>query len=404
MSAGRGRVALLVALGVDMAGNGLFIPLSLLYFSTVAGVPLSTVGPLLSVATIAALPVPLLVGRLIDRVGPRRIVTAAQVLQAAGYIAYAWSHGPVSILVPAMVTAIGQRIFWSSFFTLVAETAEPGREGEDRTFAQASMVQAVGIGVGALAAGFALTGDAGTYRLVVAVDAATFVVSALLLLLVPVRTRAVPPGDQPGGYRDLVRDRPFLVFTGASVIFALCSMMLGVAVPVFLVDALAAPKWLPGPLFTFNTVLLAAGQMLVVRLMRRLPRTRALGVGGLFMVIWLLALAAALWIPGRALVPYLAGTMVLYAAGELIYAPIANAQVASFAPEHLRGRYMAVYQYGFAIAQIIAPAFFTTLYGRGPAWPFLVLAVLTIGATVLIAGQAVGAQRPEASPVARRSR
>src|ERR1700761_1235052 len=92
----RGRAALLAALAVDMAGSGLFLPISLLYFLAVTDLSLTTIGLLLSAATIVSLPVPVLVGHLVDRFGPRGIVVGAQVLQGLGFAAYAWASGPVS--------------------------------------------------------------------------------------------------------------------------------------------------------------------------------------------------------------------------------------------------------------------------------------------------------------------
>jgi MFS family permease len=85
--------------------------------------------------------------------------------------------------------------------------------------------------------------------------------------------------------------------------------------------------------------------------------------------------------------------MALFAAAELIIAPVANALAASAAPDHLRGRYLAIMQYGFAIAQVVAPTFFTALYARGRAWPFFALAVLAALAGAVIARSSLGGNR-----------
>jgi MFS family permease len=55
---------------------------------------------------------------------------------------------------------------------------------------------------------------------------------------------------------------------------------------------------------------------------------------------------------------------------------------AAAAPPTQRGRYLAVYQYTFAFATILAPTFFTALYARGRIVPWLALAVLAAAATV----------------------
>ena len=384
MTARRKLIPLALALAVDMLGSGLLLPVSLLYFTNVTGLRLSIVGPLLSIAALASLPVPLIVGHFADRTRPLDRVLAAQVLQGAAYAAYGLVRGPGTMLIVAIVAAVGQRLFWSSFFSVVAGLAGPGedRRDADRRFAVAGMIQMGAIGVGALLGGLAVTYS--WYRPVVYLNAASFLVSALLLLFV---VRGAPPADGErvrGGYGVLLRDRPYLVLIAVNTVFALCSIFVGVAVPVFLIDGLPAPHWLVGPLLTVNTVLLATGQRLAVRLVRSLSRAQGLVLAGGFWVIWALVYAAAVRVPGWALVPYLLVGMVFYAAADLIHAPISNSLSSAAAPPAQRGRYLAVYQYAFAFANILAPTFFTALYARGTAVPWLALAAVAAAATAVM--------------------
>ncbi len=78
------RTALLGALGVDNAGSGLFLPVALLYVTRDVGLPLTVAGMVVAAGTVAGLAVPPLAGHLGDRVGPRRVVVAAELLQALG--------------------------------------------------------------------------------------------------------------------------------------------------------------------------------------------------------------------------------------------------------------------------------------------------------------------------------
>ena len=84
----RSRVALLAALGVDNFGSGLFLPVVLLYVTRVVGLPLAAAGTVVALGTVAGLAVPPAAGRLVDRVGPRRIVICAELLQALGAVTY----------------------------------------------------------------------------------------------------------------------------------------------------------------------------------------------------------------------------------------------------------------------------------------------------------------------------
>ncbi len=102
-----------LALAVDMLGSGLLLPVSLLYFTEVTGLRLGTVGPLLSLAALASLPVPVIVGHVADRTRPLSRVLAAQLLQGAAYAAYALVNGPITLLAAAIAAARRVRRGWA---------------------------------------------------------------------------------------------------------------------------------------------------------------------------------------------------------------------------------------------------------------------------------------------------
>ena len=85
----RGGFVLVAALAIDSVGNGLFAPLSLVYFVRLTDVPLAVVGVLLTVANLVALPVPVWAGALADRIGPRPLVVAVEAAMALGFLAFA---------------------------------------------------------------------------------------------------------------------------------------------------------------------------------------------------------------------------------------------------------------------------------------------------------------------------
>jgi MFS family permease len=59
---------------IDSVGNGMFLPLSLLFFTTSTDVPLAQIGLLISLANTLTLPIPMIAGWLADRVGPLPLV------------------------------------------------------------------------------------------------------------------------------------------------------------------------------------------------------------------------------------------------------------------------------------------------------------------------------------------
>jgi MFS family permease len=131
------RLVLLTALGIDNVGSGLFLPLALVYVTRVVGLPLGTAGTVVALGTAAGLGVPPVAGRLVDRVGPRPVVIAAQLLQALGALSYLAARGALAAAMAAVLLAAGQQLFYSSVFALIGDVAGDGPK--DRPFTVAGI-------------------------------------------------------------------------------------------------------------------------------------------------------------------------------------------------------------------------------------------------------------------------
>ncbi|MEV7387468.1 MFS transporter [Streptomyces sp. NPDC091215] len=386
---------------VDSVVTGLFVPLSLLYLSASSGASLVRVGTLLSLAGLVSLPLPLWVGGLVDRIGPRPVVLVAQLLQAAGFLGYLMVRDSGGILLAATVASLGQRAFWSSAFTLVSNLSDrdPGGHSRERWFGIIGSLRAAGYGVGAITAGIALSVKSGpVYRGTIGACACLLLVAALLLergvprtATLPVRSGSEEPGAaktdpaqdparEPGGrgYRALWADRPYLALVGLNTAFALCNVMLGIAFPPFVDRRLPEVTWAVGPLLALNTVVQAVLQTPVVRLIRPLPRHRSLCLAGVLWAAWAGLTAGPLWLPRALWVPCLTVAVLCYSAAQLVHSPVSNALSADAAPDAIRGRYIAVFQYSFAIATVVAPLLFSLLLDLSSAAPWITLAALAL--------------------------
>ncbi len=141
----RGAGSFVVATLLDILGTGLFLPFSLLYFHLVIGLPLSTVGLALSLATIITVPMVPFSGILVDRFGAKWVVVASQFLQGAGIFGYLIVNGAAMLVGMALLVAAGQSLFWSAHFTLVAQIATPNER--DRWYGLAAATGCGGVGV-----------------------------------------------------------------------------------------------------------------------------------------------------------------------------------------------------------------------------------------------------------------
>jgi len=377
-----GRAALLIAFGIDNLGSGLFLPLTLVFVTQVVGLTVAEAGLSVMIGTLAGLAVPAVAGSLVDRVGERAVVIAAQLLQAVGAGTYLLAHGILLVVAAAVLTAAGQQLFYSALFGLIADTA--GDDPKDHAFTVVGMVRAATFAIGAMVAGALLstTGPTG-YRWAITVDVISFVIAAAVLALglgaLGTSSPALPKGTTPPSevvISRVLRDRPYLALIAVTTLFALSGDFFLVGVPVYSLEVLRTPPWLPGALLTLITVMGATMGTLVLRWTRRWSRIKAMQIAATATTLWCAASAAAALLPSAWTTGYLLGCAVLLAAAQLVSTGRINALAEAAAPRRSRARYLAAFQYAFTIAGVLAPAV-VALFSVTPWLPWLVVAAGT---------------------------
>lgn len=378
----RGSVGYIVAVLIDALGTGLFLPLSLLYFKAVAGLPLGAVGLTLTGATFLTLPFTPATGILVDVLGARRVAILSQLLQAVGFVGYLFVRTIPLLAVMTMLITAGTRMFYTANAVLVAEIAVP--DERDRWYGLVGALRSAGIGIGGIFAGVAIiAANRAGFQALVAANAASFFIAAALL----VRLQTVPHQQHDrattiAGYGAVLRDWPYLGFVASNLVLVLCSMVSSTALAIYILEALAAPRWTVGAIFPFTTALAVTGQTIIVRAIEKYRRTRVLLAAGIVRGASATLFALALVVPHRALVPYLFAVVSLFTIGGMLHAPTASALAADAGAVALRGRYLAVFEFSWGLASALAPGMFTALYAVGTAVPWVVLAGLAFGTVV----------------------
>lgn len=360
---------LLVALGIDNLGSGLFLPLTIVYTTRVVGLPLGVAGVTVTIGTIVGLLVPPVAGRLVDRVGPRPVVLGSQVLQAAGAVGFAVAGGVGGVALAVCLLAAGQQLFYSSLFALISDVV--GEGSKDHPFAVVAMVRAACFGLGGLLAAWLLSIDA--LRVAVVVNAASFVVCAgVLAFFVParhVRAHAVAGGRVSWRFLRVV----FL--TG---LMALGFDFFLVGIPIYVLD-LGSPTWLPGVIVAIHTTITSACATLAVRLTNGIARTTTLAIAAGLIVLWCGLCLAAVAVPVGWRVPWLLLAALVLPMGGVLFGARANALAVALAPAATRGRHLAAFQYAFTVPVIVAPTV-VALFDVGVWVPWVVVAVSASGA------------------------
>ncbi|MFF1781862.1 MDR family MFS transporter [Streptomyces virginiae] len=386
----RGRVPLVLAQLVDALGTGLFLPFAVVYFHAAKGIPLATVGVMLSVAALLSLPAGPLAGPLIDRFGPRRVVVASNLVRVLTFSGYVFTDVPWHLVVLVTVTLWGESQFRPAAAALVAQVADGGQRA--RWYAMDRALRNVGFGAGGLL-GSALVGWGGSpgYTAVVVFNAVSFLVAAALVAAwsrsaapVAFGPGPAPAEDGPGtgraGYREVLADRAFRGVLVTVAVFGLCDLALTVLLSAYVIEARGLPAWQPGMLFALNTLLVVLGQTAVARAVEHRRRTRVLQTAAL---LWTVSFGLFAVVPGEhgALAfAVLALGMVVFTAAELLQAPTSSALTVAMAAERLRGRYLGLEELMWGVARVLAPALFTWLLAKGPGLPWLALGLCCLAA------------------------
>ncbi|MEO3751026.1 MFS transporter [Streptomyces sp. B6B3] len=384
-------------MSIDALGSGLFLPFSILYFTATTDLALGEVGLALSIAALVRIPATAASGMFCDRFGARTTVIVSNLAQAVGFVAYLVVGSFSSLLLAAIVVQLGNSAFWVAYPALVHDVAE-GRSQEP-WFALITALRHAGLAVGALGASLALAmGGTNGYTAIVAVNAASFAVAALLTRLDRGRSGGgrVPRASDGDGdaaassssWSGVLRDRPFLGFVVLNLGFALLSLAFVIAVPVFLVTTVGLPPWIPGTVLAVNAVLGALGATPIGAALTGRRRSHTLVVsqavvGGAFV-----AVLCSAYVPLAVSVCLALTAVVLVTTGELMQGLIVPSIVNDRATAASRGRYNSLYQMAFSTGDIVTPALMTTLLAHGPVatWtPLVALAALDMLGIVLLA-------------------
>ncbi|HYN94308.1 MAG TPA: MFS transporter, partial [Pilimelia sp.] len=195
----------------------------------------------------------------------------------------------------------------------------------------------------------------------------------------PARGRAAA-----GGYRAVLADPGnvwLAVLNVASTLMCTAPIM---AMPIYVLDHLHRPAWVPGLLAAISAAALAGAVLISHRFTGGHGRLAVLAVANVLWAGACLTFAVAGGVPASALGLLVAGVLLLGVA-EAAYAPTADTLPLAIAPPALTGRYSALHQLSWGVSSIIAPIFTATLLAAGAAAVWLALAAVSALAAVAYA-------------------
>ncbi|MDI5966534.1 MFS transporter [Streptantibioticus silvisoli] len=360
LTAGGRRLA--VAALVQSVGIGLFMASSMAFYTLKIGLSANQVALGLATAGAVALGISLLGGVLADRYGARRVVAAVYLGRAVCFGAYAFVRTFWEFLVVTLFAVACDRAGPPVLQALVA-AAVPEPHERTRLLAVINAVRNFGTGLGAMAAGVALTTNTMlAYRVTLSGIAVAFIGGAVLVLRVPEEAPAEPVPPQPGERRSALPDRRYLVLTGLNFLLSFFDGLLLVAMPVWVLQHTDAPRATVSALFASNTVLVLLLQIPVSRFAVGRRRTaRMVTYGGGVMAVSSLFFATAGGTVGWYAVGWLFAAVVALSLGEVVINSAVWDLSISLAPPAVRGRYLSFFNLGMAGQRVLGPIVITGL-------------------------------------------
>ncbi len=377
----------------DALGTGLFLPLSVIYLTRIVGLSPTRVGLGLTIAGVLAIAAPPLSGALLSRFDARRVVLGCFAASACGFLAYIAVGSFASFLGVAIVIQFASRMDRPATALLTLGVTPRPRQVD--ALARQYSLRNLGYGLGGLLAALALLVHGKTpFVVLLAANAASYALAALLVFQLPaVRPDKRAEGDATG-YAEVIRDRPYMGLALLNVIMALHDSLLVVAMPLWIATRTNAPLSLTGLLFALNTILVVLFQLRTTRNMAaRGGIARGYRTAAVTFVVACGAFALAAGAP-----VFVATVLLVLAISALTTAELVTSAGEWFisvqlAPTRLSAPYISVFKTSMAVQQAVGPALVTTVLVGWGRLGWLAVALLLAAGT--LASRRLGAREIE---------
>ncbi len=337
---------------VDGVGGTLIFPFFALYITQKFNVGMTQAGMLLGTFSFFGLLGSMLGGGLTDRFGRRTIVLFGLVVSALSALSMGFVEQLSLFYLLAAVVGLLSDIAGPAWQAMVADILPEKQRSEGFGILRVvgNLAWIIGPSIGGLMA-------SRSYLLLFILDAiASVITAAIIYRLIPETMPEKSAAEKQesmldtfAGYRKVLVDRSFMAYVLVSMIMLLVYLQMYSTLSVYLRDSHGVSTQGYGFLLTSSAITVILLQFWVTRKTKHLPP------------MLLMAFGSALYMVGFGMFGFVGAyalfvtAIVLITCGEMIVMPVSQALAANFAPEDMRGRYMAIFGLAWAIPSTIGP-------------------------------------------------
>ncbi len=339
---------------IDRLGGFMLYPFFALYLTEKFNISMSTVGLVLALFSVSGFIGSALGGALADRVGRKGVIIASLLLSSLSALGMGLAPTLVFFILISVIVGTLSSIGGPAEEAVVADLLPADKRAEG--YGIIRVVFNVAVIIAPPIAGLLITRS---YLTLFIVDAVISVIAAGIVFLALPETK--PQGHAESkpetmkqtfaGYARVLKDTPFVLFIGVGVLMCLVYMNMNTTLGVFLRDHRGLKEIGYGTLLSINAIMVVVLQFWITHKLEKYKPMLMLAIG-----TFLYAIGFSMYGFVQGFVLFVTA-MVIITIGEMVVSPFMQSIVASFAPEEMRGRYMAISGLSWGLAYTIGPYF-----------------------------------------------
>ena len=338
---------------VDSVGGTMIFPFFSLYITQKFDVGMTEAGLLLGTFSISGFIGSMIGGALTDKFGRKKMVIFGLVFSACSSVAMGLLNNYAWFYVLSVIVGLLSNIAGPARQAMVADLLpeEKRAEGFGILRVSANLAWIIGPTIGGIVSLY-------SYLALFIADAVTsLIVAVIFFRLIPETMPQASESEEKesllqtfAGYITVTKDKIFLFFVLAVMIGIFAYQQIYNTLSVFLRDVHSVDGSGFGFLMSANAFVVVLLQFWVTKQTSKIKPMYAMAFGTVFYLIGFLIYGAAAeyWLFFLA--------MMAITVGEMITVPVSDSLAASFAPESMRGRYMAFFSLNWVIPQAFGPS------------------------------------------------
>lgn len=384
---------------IDRLGGALLFPFYALYLTQKFGISMTEVGGLFALFSVSGFVGSGLGGALTDRLGRRGVLIFSLIMSSLSALVMGVVNSLAAFALLSVVVGVLGSVGGPAHDAVVADLLPPEKRAEG--YGIIRVVFNMSVVIGPAIGGFLASRS---YLALFIADAVISLIAALIVQLSLPETKPAPhPDAQPetvaqtfGGYGRVFRDSLFMAFVFVTFLEVIVYMNMNTTLGVYLRDVHSVPLVKYGWIISLNAIMVVLFQFGITRALRNQKPMLMMAAGTA-----LYAIGFAMYGFVNTYLMFLLA-MVVITIGEMVVSPFSQALVAQFAPEEMRGRYMAVFGLSWGAGFAVGPALAgLVLDNLNPSWLWYACGVVgTISALgfMLLNGAHLAKGAAEAEP------